>query len=373
MAKHITNENYIARCISKHGEAYTYLENYRGANIKLDIKCNTCQNIFKQRPADHWAGRGCDKCAHTKLGLSKKFDNEIFLDKCKQQHGDKYTYLSQYETSRKKIKIKCNECQHIFYQRAGQHYRGHGCPECKKRNTSKRRLSSHDEFLNKARKVHSTIFEYITKYKTSSSLMTIKCNGCQHIFKQSPNNHLQGHGCPNCKKLNSGLGQIMSNIDFLKKANQLHNFKFSYSSEYQRSKTKIDILCPDCDTIFKQSPNNHLQGQGCPNCAINGFNINKSARLYYLYDPQEDLYKIGITNKTLEDRFGKSFLKTRNIKILQETEYSKGLDALDAEQEILEAFSHGRTINPSWPENKGGKTEFFDRDILNLNKRINNE
>jgi len=101
-----------------------------------------------------------------------------------------------------------------------------------------------------------------------------------------------------------------------------------------------------------------------------GFNPDKPAILYYLYDPQEDLYKIGITNKTIEERFGKSFCSNRAIAILEQTHFDNGLDAYLAEQEILEAFGYARCENPSWPEELGGRTEFFKEDILNRNAKI---
>jgi hypothetical protein len=96
------------------------------------------------------------------------------------------------------------------------------------------------------------------------------------------------------------------------------------------------------------------------------FNPNKKAILYYLYDPQEELYKIGITNKDTSSRFGAGFIKERGIRILMEESYSRGEQAFLAEQEILHAFESSRTTNPTWPEALGGKTEFFNRNILEL-------
>jgi hypothetical protein len=49
-----------------------------------------------------------------------------------------------------------------------------------------------------------------------------------------------------------------------------------------------------------------------------------------------------------------------------EESYSSGEQALLAEQEILQAFVDYRTLNPTWPEALGGKTEFFNRNILEL-------
>jgi len=96
-----------------------------------------------------------------------------------------------------------------------------------------------------------------------------------------------------------------------------------------------------------------------------GFNPDKEATLYYIKDKDTNLYKIGITNNSLYDRFGKAFLESR-AEILMEQSYENGQDAYLAEQEILQAFAKSRCNNDAWPEAKGGKTEFFNRNILEL-------
>jgi len=97
-----------------------------------------------------------------------------------------------------------------------------------------------------------------------------------------------------------------------------------------------------------------------------GFNPDKPAILYYLKDTETGLYKIGITNrKSIEERFGKAFCSKRAI-ALKEQSFISGQEALEYEQEILEQFAYARCINNSWPQEKGGHTEFFKWDILRL-------
>jgi hypothetical protein len=103
-----------------------------------------------------------------------------------------------------------------------------------------------------------------------------------------------------------------------------------------------------------------------------GFNPQEPGLLYYIFDPETGLYKIGVTNKTsVEERFGKSFCSKRAIAILEQTHYEDGYEALEAEKTILEEFKYARTINENWPEELGGRTEFFKYNILN--KEIDNE
>jgi len=97
---------------------------------------------------------------------------------------------------------------------------------------------------------------------------------------------------------------------------------------------------------------------------LGGFNPDKPAILYYIYDPQADLYKIGITNNTIEERFGKTFCSNRAIALKEQKVFDKGIDAYLEEQEILKQFAYARCINEDWPAEKGGRTEFFKYNIL---------
>lgn len=124
------------------------------------------------------------------------------------------------------------------------------------------------------------------------------------------------------------------------------------------------IICPEHES-FMQSPSNHKRGNGCPSCAQYCFDPNKPAILYYFLDEESGLYKIGITNISVEWRFHG---KRKQIKILMEKPYEIGKDAYLEEQRILKEFEYARCNNNSW-ENGTGRTEFFDRDVLLLDTK----
>lgn len=53
---------------------------------------------------------------------------------------------------------------------------------------------------------------------------------------------------------------------FIYKSKQIHGDKYDYSKvNYINNKTKICIICPEHGE-FWQTPSNHLQGKGCPEC-----------------------------------------------------------------------------------------------------------
>lgn len=96
-----------------------------------------------------------------------------------------------------------------------------------------------------------------------------------------------------------------------------------------------------------------------------GFNASKHAILYYikLSHPQggPSLYKIGVTNRTVEQRFYGEESVAGIIKIW---EYHKGADAYVREQNILKIHDAARYKGPAFLT--GGNEEIFIRDVLQL-------
>lgn len=63
-------ETFIQKAKEIHGNKYDYSStNYIKNQIKVEIFCNQCKNVFTQRPADHKRGVGCPNCK-TKGGWS---------------------------------------------------------------------------------------------------------------------------------------------------------------------------------------------------------------------------------------------------------------------------------------------------------------
>lgn len=62
--------------------------------------------------------------------------------------------------------------------------------------------------------------------------------------------------------------------------------------------------------IFEQRPRSVIERNGrCPQCSSTGYSDTKSAILYLIrYDIEgEEVYKLGITNRTVKERVGKDF------------------------------------------------------------------
>ena len=56
--------------------------------------------------------------------------------------------------------------------------------------------------------------------------------------------------------------------DFIKDATNVHGSKYDYSKvNYTNNHTKVIIICRKHGD-FEQTPNSHLNGRGCPKCAM---------------------------------------------------------------------------------------------------------
>jgi hypothetical protein len=73
-------------------------------------------------------------------------------------------------------------------------------------------------------------------------------------------------GCKKCGLIKQSKSRTTPLIDFIKRANQVHDGKFDYSEvKYKTANDKVKIICP-IHGEFLQIANSHLRGQGCPEC-----------------------------------------------------------------------------------------------------------
>lgn len=124
------------------------------------------------------------------------------------------------------------------------------------------------EFIEKAKQVHEDKYDYSkVNYTNKKTKVTIVCP-IHGEFKQSPDKHLYGQGCPKCGKLKAKKPTITKE-QFIVRSKEKHGDKYDYSkSNIVNSTTKIEIICP-VHGPFWQTPNMHMQGQGCPECGKN--------------------------------------------------------------------------------------------------------
>lgn len=368
MSKRVTTEDFIKRGREVHGDKYDYSKSkYTSATTNITIIC-PIHGEFQQRPANHYIGRGCRAC-----GGNKPLTLESFILKSRNKHGSRYDYSQvNFNNVESKIRIICPD-HGIFEQRVMSHLKGFGCPPCGRESVAKKLSHQLEQFIQDAKASHGEKYDYSqVNYRNAQSKVEIICP--QHgLFTQRPANHIRGIGCSKCSDIIAGEQRRLSTDEFIKAAKLAHGTKYDYSKVlYITSHEKVEIICPTHGT-FWQSAVNHIRGNkaGCPGCAVSGFDQTKAALLYYLAvltDNNETLYKIGITNLTVQKRFPS--IDLARIRILQTWSFDNGGKAAEKEISILREFADdlytGKDVLIG-----AGNTELFIRDVLELDSEEN--
>ena len=129
-------------------------------------------------------------------------------------------------------------------------------------------LKTTEQFIKEAKLVHGDLYDYRdVDYFNAHEKVKIYCK-VHKSFMQTPDSHLQGSGCRKCGNKRQSLKSRSNTEEFAKKANIIHKGKYDYSEvNYIRAIDKVNIICKEHGK-FEQSPNKHLDGNGCPKCGL---------------------------------------------------------------------------------------------------------
>ena len=200
----------------------------------------------------------------------KKLTKEQILESFLKTHKNKYDYsLVEYVNSRTKVKIICSE-HGIFEQHVNNHIRGEGCPSCGKLNGRKKKTN--EEFIKEAIEIHKDRYDYSkTNYKDALSKLTIICK--KHgEFEQIANEHLKGKNCEKCSYEERSFNKRIGSEELYERLIFVHNNKYILDRNEIKNynNTQKEFITVTCKKHgqFIQRISNHLNGQGCPKCAI---------------------------------------------------------------------------------------------------------
>lgn len=191
------------------------------------------------------------------ISMPIKLTTKEFIKKANIVHNNKFNYPNEYIGSKIRLIIEC-PIHGLFKQKPNDHLTGHDCPKC-----SNKYKPTSEEFINKANIIHNSKYLYLSEYISNKTKIDIKCP-IHGLFQQSPHNHLKGQGCFKC----GNISKLLTTNEFTEKAKLKHGGKYDYSLvEYKNNKDKIKIICK-IHGQFVQSPQSHLEGNGCVKCRI---------------------------------------------------------------------------------------------------------
>jgi hypothetical protein len=342
--KKLTDSMIIERATKIHFGKYSY------ANTKITGIGNTrkitfvCKLHGEQKVGLHnhlsaTRPTKCPYCSGDKLHISD------FIKRAKSHHGDKFDLSNVVITNninKDKIKIICPKHGpfetkvHYFLRKNRKNHANHGCNKCGNESTGRHRAKSQDEFIQKAKSIHGDRYDYSkTIYKgiTENIIIICKIHGEQLIYAH---NHINGQpptGCHPCGNISKTQKNTLGIKEFIQRARKIHGDKYDYSqAKYTLFHKHLTIICP-VHGPFQQSPAQHIDKMcGCGECGFEiaqlGKTLNKLSYeesnvpgIFYIikcYNDIESFFKVGITTKTVSQRFRSKYYMPYNYEILLE-------------------------------------------------------
>ena len=286
--------------------------------------------------------------------MPKRLTTDEFISKAIAKHGTVYNYTNtNYINGRIKVNIECT-LHGTFSQQPSAHLNGQGCPKCSGRGNYE--PTTYNKLVTTK---HANKYTYNLPSKLSANtIINIYCP-VHGKFEQRASSHLEGYGCKEC----AYDAKAKTYSEFCSRATSVHNNQYTYmKAVFDPRNPDVTAICAS-HGVFVQNKSNHLQGHGCPSCYTPGFDKTKPGTLYYLrvITNHETLWKIGITNRTIEERFTAKDLKS--IEVLYQYTFEKGIDASDLEKLILTTYHDYRYTGSKIL--RDGNTELFTKDIFN--------
>ncbi len=296
-----TLEHFLAKAHKKHGDKYDYSKVSYG-DEKVVIVCPK-HGDFSQRPAQHVYANGCPKCGIERKVASRTKTLQQFIEEANEKHNHKYDYSTVvYKNVGVKVSIVCPK-HGTFSQKPNDHLFGYGCSKCGTEKVAKSLRITKEEFIDRAMKLHQNKYDYSQVLLGEKNTCQVKIVCLEHgEFRQSPKNHLQGHGCAKCisvgfsKKACNWIDEISEQLEI--KIRHAKSTKGEKRIKPPQGRTiYVDGYCKQTNTVYE------FHGciwHGCPEC----------------FDPD---YTSPITGKTMREHHDKTL---KREKIIRDLEYN---------------------------------------------------
>lgn len=252
-----------------HGEFEEYFDRVIPGPRARKYPCPACSVIKKKLDSEMKKKRRQErrKVIEEKFKLKygnfnkKKITLEEYMNRIKEIWGDRYDYTRlNYRGQDEQVLVTCKE-HGDFSVNARSLMRGRGCPLCARIEAAKntlRPLEEVDQMIKE--KYGTTVRLHRTTYKGLSKPAKFTCP-VHGVFEEKPSLVLL-NGCTLCSKEERGMGFS----EFVKKANRVHNRRYTYSMEgYRNTISPVKIRC-SYHGWFYQNGQEHLRGAGCKKC-----------------------------------------------------------------------------------------------------------
>lgn len=129
-SKKYTVDDFVQEAKKVHGGKYIYDRVvYKNCDSPVEIVCQD-HGVFLQSPYNHLRGQRCRDCWYEEASEYYSHGVEVFIEKAKDVHGDKYVYdRVEYKNNKEQVEIGC-PAHGYFRQTPHDHLAGNGCRDC---------------------------------------------------------------------------------------------------------------------------------------------------------------------------------------------------------------------------------------------------
>lgn len=258
---------------------------------------------------------------------------------------------------------RCKACRNVLRNKNSKD---------KKDGTYKKKWNAEELLANviaRSTAVQDILYDFSKAvYVNAGTKIEIRCPKHNITFWQLPGNHMAGKRCPACAKEVRIAKRTSTTGEFLDKAIAVKGAAaFNYTRvNYKGASTEVEIGCNTCGEFFWQTPNTHLTGSGCPKCAKYGYSRERPGSIYLLKN--DNITKIGITNRLVEDRVAGISKEKKGFEIIFEQYFEDGSIPYSIEW-ATKPYLRSEYASPS--EKFDGYTEcFYDVDNERLIRMI---
>lgn len=185
-----TDEIFKKKVKEEVGDEYTFLETYVKTHTKLDVVHNTCGNKYGVTPANFlYQDSRCPACSS-----NRRWTNEMFVEKVKEEVGDEYTFLESYVNSDTKIEVVHNKCGNRYSVRPSSFLGGSRCVSCYLKS-----ITCTDEmFVERVKEEVGDEYTFLGPYENSHTKLEVVHNTCGNRYEVTPTMFFSGRRCPAC-------------------------------------------------------------------------------------------------------------------------------------------------------------------------------
>lgn len=173
------------------GDEYTFLEEYKNYDTKIEVLHTTCGYKYKVSPNKFLSNRRCPKCSLLIRAKKRMKNPQDFKKEFDENSDGEYLLLSEYKSYKAKISVKHISCGCEYLVTPNNFLNGTRCPKCSLSNGEKRIseiLNESNVFYLKEMSFNDLTYKGKLRfdfYIKSKNNFLIEFDGIQHYVPQN--------------------------------------------------------------------------------------------------------------------------------------------------------------------------------------------